>query len=167
MGFAYWIYCVLIAGGNLLAFSTAMNAITIHGTCTIVFALIGAVVSVAAALIRTLDKISWLGWVGFFSLMISLITCTIAVGVQDRPDCAPQEGPYESGLRLVNNPGFLAGIGACSNIVLSFAGGPAFFNIISEMRNTKDYNKSVYFCQAWVTATYLILSCLMYHFVGE
>lgn len=161
------IFCMLIAAGNLLAFSTAMNAITLHATCTIVWVLIGAIVSIAAAMIRTLDKISWLGWVGFVSLMVSLITCTIAVGVQDRPAEAPQDEPWETGVRLFNNPGFLAGVGAASNIVLSFAGGPAFFNVISEMRDARDYPKSVYFCQVWVTATYLVIACVMYHYVGQ
>lgn len=138
-----------------------------HGTCTIVFVLIGAVLGIAVGLYRTLDKITWLTWVGLVSLMGALLTAIIGVGVQDRPAGAAQEGPWDRDFRWVGSPGFLEGIQAATNIVLSFTGGPCFYNVISEMRSTKDYPKAVYLCQSWVTVTYVLIACIMYWFVGQ
>lgn len=158
---------MLICGGQILAFATAMNSITLHGTCTIVFVAVGAMIGVTIGLYRTLDKISWLTWLGLVSLMAALFAAIISVGVQDRPALAPPSGPWDRDFRWVNNPGFLPGMQAASNILLAFTGSPCFFPIISELRRPEDFNKSVYVCQTWVTVTYVLIACIMYWFVGQ
>lgn len=142
-----------------------MNAVTLHGACTIIFVLIGTGLGIAIGMYRTLDKISWTTWVALFSIMAALITATAATGIQDRPAEAEPGEPLN--VRMFNNPGFLPGVQAGTNIILAFTGGPAFYNVLSEMKNTRDFNKSVYVCQGWVTATYAIIACVMYGYVGE
>lgn len=144
-----------------------MNSVTLHGTCTIVFVLIGAGLGIVIGMYRTLDKLTWTMWAALVSLMGALIAATAACGLQDRPDLAPQEGPWDREVRLFHNPGFLPGVQAGTNIILAFTGGPAFYNVLSEMKNPRDFNKSVYLCQGWVTATYLLIACIMYGFVGK
>jgi hypothetical protein len=161
------LFCVLVGAGQVLAFSTAMNAVTLHGTCTVVFVMIGAGLGIVIGLYRTLDKISWTMWVALVSLMGALITAAAATGVQDRPaDVAPGEA-FTVDVRMFNNPGFLPGVQAGTNILLAFTGGPAFYNVLSEMKNTRDFNKSVYLCQTWVTTTYVVIAAVMYSFVGQ
>jgi amino acid transporter len=70
-------------------------------------------------------------------------------------------------VRMFHNPGFLPGVQAGTNILLAFTGGPAFYNVLSEMRNPRDFNKSVYLAQTWVTVTYLVISCVIYASVGQ
>lgn len=144
-----------------------MNAITLHGTCTIVFVLIGTALGIGIGMYQTLDKMTWTMWVGLTSLMVALITAVASCGLQERPDLAPQTGPWDADVRMFHNPGFLPGVQAGTNIILAFTGGPAFYNVLSEMKSTRDFNKSVYLCQTWVTGTYLIISCVMYSFVGQ
>lgn len=60
LGFAQIIFLIFIMASHLLTFTIAMNALTDHGTCSIVFGVVGLVVSFACSLPRTLEKMSWL-----------------------------------------------------------------------------------------------------------
>ena len=105
-----------IAGAGLIGFSTALNALSTHGTCTVVFVLVAAILNFLVSSIQTLDKISFIGWVGLFGLMSAIITLTISVGVQDRPAAAPQTGPYDLDVIIVAHPTFLEAMPALSTV---------------------------------------------------
>lgn len=49
---------------------------------------------------------------------------TIAVGVQNRPPTAPQDGVWVSDYKLVGNPSFTKAISAVSSIVYAYSGTP-------------------------------------------
>ena len=171
-----------IAGAGLIGFSTALNALSTHGTCTVVFVLVAAILNFLVSSIQTLDKISFIGWVGLFGLMSAIITLTISVGVQDRPAAAPQTGPYDLDVIIVAHPTFLEAMPALSTvrchcaspcsvsdaqIVFAYAGAPNYFGILAEMRNPKDFKKTVIVTQTFTTMTYLIVGCVTYHFCGQ
>jgi len=50
---------IFIMAAHILTFSIEMNVLTNHGTCTIVFGLVGAIVSLALTIPRTFKGISW------------------------------------------------------------------------------------------------------------
>lgn len=52
----------------MLSISTGLNALSNHGTCTAIFV---AIAGEALASIPTLEKISWLAWIG--------VTCILSV----------------------------------------------------------------------------------------
>lgn len=147
-----------IAASGMLSFSIALNAVSAHGTCTVVFVIVGAIISFLISCIQTLDKISWIGWIGVVSIVSSVITLAAATGVSDRPSAAPQTGPFEVVTKAAGHPGFVDGINAVSIIVFAYAGTPNFFNIVGEMRDVKNYTKSVIVCQTFVTMVYLVSS---------
>jgi amino acid permease len=128
---------VAIAGAGLLSFSVALNAITENATCTVAFVVIGAVLNFGFSSIQTLDKISWVGWVGLASILSSIITLAVSVGVGGRPALAPQQGDIEIITHVVRETSFVDAINAVSVIVLAYAGTPNFLNIVGEMRNQK------------------------------
>lgn len=135
-----------------------MNSITAHATCTIIWILIGSVLGIVIGMYRTLDKIGWMQWVGLVSLMAALITAAATAGIQDPP--------ADIQVQAVRNPGFLPGVQAGTNIILAFTGGPAFYNVLSEMKRPREFNKAVYWAQGFVTMTYLIIAAVIYGFVG-
>ncbi|BEI85708.1 hypothetical protein CcaverHIS002_0511090 [Cutaneotrichosporon cavernicola] len=92
----YWLYLIFVAAAGLLGASTALNALSDHALCTAIFVFICAIIVGAIASIQTLDKISWFTWVGVIGIFSSLITLAIAVGIQERPNAAPQ-GPASVG----------------------------------------------------------------------
>jgi amino acid transporter len=56
---------------------------------------------------------------------------------------------------------------AVNTAVFAFTTTPYFFNIIGEMRNPRDFTKTALTSQAFVTATYLTISVVIYHFVSK
>jgi uncharacterized membrane protein HdeD (DUF308 family) len=51
---------VFIMASHILTFTVAMNTITDHGTCSIVFGVVGLVISYVLCLPRTSAKVSYL-----------------------------------------------------------------------------------------------------------
>ena len=92
---------------------------------------------------------------------------TIAVGVQDRPESAPQDGPWKSNYKLVGNPSFEDGMSAVTTYIFAYAGVPFFFPILSEMRDPRQYNKSLVLCQTFVTVFYVAVGIVIYYYCGS
>jgi hypothetical protein len=161
--FAY----VLCAGAGIIGVSTGLNALSHHSACTVWWSFLGMVVIALTASVRKLQHVGWLTYAGFISIYVAVLVVVIGVTQRDRPAAAPQEGPYELGYHVINNPGFAAGMVASSTIFYSSAGTSAFLPVISEMRNPKDYKKSLYLCMTVVTGSYLCFSLVVYRWCGQ
>lgn len=89
------------------------------------------------------------------------------MGVQDKPAAAPQNVEFKSDWKLVGNPSFTEAISALSSMVFAYAGTPAFFSIISEMREPKHYTRSLLICQGTVTVVYTAIGIVVYYYCGS
>lgn len=115
----------LISGSAFLGLSVALNAISMHGTCTAVFVAVAAVATLPLASLRRLERIKWIGWIGLVSMLVSILLVTIAVGAGGRPSLAPQEGPYDLNIVIWGKPNFADAMNAVANILLAYAGTAA------------------------------------------
>lgn len=169
---------IFVGGAGMLSLATALNAISVHGTCTAVFVAVAAVAAGLVASLQTLGKIKWIGWAGVASIMsagasdvwdshcghqvditlTSVIVLMVAVGVQDRPAEAPQEGPWEKGLVYWGQPNFAQASAAVSGVVLSYAGTSVHFPLLAEMREPRHYNRAMFTCQIAVICFYMVRS---------
>ncbi|AFR96003.2 neutral amino acid transporter [Cryptococcus neoformans C23] len=166
--FVYPLFMVFLCGSGYITLSIAFNAITGHATCTVVWAVIGMVVTFAFASLQTLGKVSILGWIGFCSVMSAILIITIAVGVEDRPEAAPSTGPWEKDVHAFRSDGtFLNGMSAVSTVVFAYCGTPAFFNVIGEMREPKRFNHALYSAQSVCSAVYLTIGIVVYYYCGQ
>ena len=104
---------------------------------------------------------SWL------TLSLLVLVVTIAVGIQDRPASAPQEGDWSSDWRLFGEPSFEEATAAVSAMIFAYAGTPAFFALAAEMRDPHYYTRSLICCQVFVTVVYLVIGCIVYYFCGS
>ena len=59
-GNAQLIVLIFVMGSHILTFSIMMNTLTDHGTCTIVFNIVGMALMFLGNLPRTLKNVSWL-----------------------------------------------------------------------------------------------------------
>lgn len=60
LGAAQLLFLIFISGSHVLTFGIMLNTLSDHGTCTIVFNVIGLIVCFLFTLPRTLLKVSWL-----------------------------------------------------------------------------------------------------------
>ncbi|KAF4556527.1 Transmembrane amino acid transporter-like protein 3 [Elsinoe fawcettii] len=164
---AFCLYFTFVAGAGMLGVSTAFNALSSHGACTAIFVAVACVLGFIFASIQTLSRVSFIAWVGVSGILISIFMLTIAVGVEGRPEDAPQEGVWVSDYKLIANPSITEALAAVSSLVFAYAGTPAFFPIVSEMREPKDYKKSLVLCQTVVTLMYTVIGIVVYYYCGS
>ncbi|KAK4864675.1 hypothetical protein LT330_009670 [Penicillium expansum] len=138
LGSAQLLFLIFVMGSHILTFSVMMDTITDHGTCSIVFGIVGLVVSFIFALPRTLRKVSWFSFASFASILAALLITMIAIAIQ-----RPGDGKIDATTTVSLSKGFLA----VTNIVFAYAGHVAFFGFISEMETPTDYPKTLYMLQ--------------------
>ncbi|KAF2716484.1 amino acid transporter [Polychaeton citri CBS 116435] len=167
LGTAFCLYWIFVAGSGMLGISIGLNSVSAHGTCTAVFVAIAAIVGFCLGSIQTLGRISWLAWIGLTCIIASIFTVTIAVGIEDRPSAAPKGGVWVSDYKIVGDPSFTEAISAVSALVFAYAGTPAFFSIVSEMRDPRHYTRSLLICQGGVTIVYVVIGIVVYYYCGS
>jgi amino acid permease len=154
--------CLLVfnMGSHILTFMIMMNTLTNHGTCTIVFGVIGLVLCYVCTLPRKLSEVSYLAIASFISITAAVTITMIGVGV----------GEGNSGHAMINitktttlRPAFLA----VTNIIFAYAGHVAFFSFISELRDPTEYAKTLYLLQGVDTSMYLIVAAIIYNYAGN
>ena len=50
---------------------------------------------------------------------------------------------------------------------VNIIGTPSFFSIAAEMRDPRQYTRSLLICQSVVTAVYLAIGCVVYYYCGS
>ncbi|KAL3490543.1 amino acid transporter [Aspergillus germanicus] len=131
-------YLVFIMASHLLTFTVAMNTITKHATCSIVFGVVGLIVSFLLAIPRTLERMTWLSFISFTSIIATVLITMIAVGIRNTP-------PPITTLFLHNT----------------------FFTIISELREPRDFPKSLALLQSVHMTIYVVAAVVIYCYTGR
>ncbi|CEJ93637.1 Putative Transmembrane amino acid transporter [[Torrubiella] hemipterigena] len=164
---AFMGFYIMVTGSAMLSISIAFNALSNHGTCTAGFVAVAFVLVFGLSCIRTLGRIMWLAKIGVVAIIAAVLTVTIAVSLQERPALAPQTGEWKSDYKLVGNPTFAEAIAAISTLIFAYAGTGAFFPIVSEMRDPKQYPRALAVCQTVITAVFLIVGIVVYYYCGS
>ena len=89
------------------------------------------------------------------------------MGRQNRPADAPPTGPWKSDYKITNQPSAAEALSSLSTLVFAYAGTPAFFSIVSEMREPRRYIRSMVICQTIVTVLYLAIGIVVYYYCGS
>ena len=163
LGWAQFAFYVFIMGSHILTFSIMMNAITGHGACTIIWMVVGTLLSLLFTLPRTLRHLSYYSIASFISIIGAVMITMIGVSIT-KPGItgAPT-------VRLWPRPGlgFHEGFNSVSNMVFAYAGHVAFFTFISELRDPRDFPKALAFLQCSDISMYIITAVVVYYYAGE
>jgi amino acid permease len=155
-GFLQTIYLIFIMGSHLLTWTIAMNTITGHATCTIVWSVIGLVLLAVLTFPRTLKNVSYLSIFAFISIFAAVMTTMISVGIT-RPDPT---------VYATISVSFVSAFSSVMNIIFAFGGHVAFFSFISELKDPRDFPKALYTLQIVNTTLYVIAAVVIYRFAG-
>lgn len=96
-----------------------------------------------------------------------MLIVAVGVGVEDRPADAPIDKVWVSDYKVIGNPSFASAMAAVCTIVFAYAGTPAFFSIVSEMREPRYYTRALIICQSIVSAFYLSIGIVVYYYCGS
>ena len=157
-GLAQLLLLVFIMGSHILTFSIMMNTVTTHGTCSIVFGVVGLIVCYICTLPRKLGDVSYLAIASFISIIAAVVITMAAVGVEK-----PGDGKIDATMQAPLADAFLP----VTNIVFAYAGHVAFFSFISELKKPEEYYKSLFLLQGADTTMYLLVAAVIYAYAGS
>jgi hypothetical protein len=156
-GAAQIIFLLFVMGSHILTFTIMLNTITSHGTCTIVFGIVGLIICFIFTLPRELGDVSYMSIASFISIIAAVLTTMIAVGV---------EHPGPSQVQVTTQTSLYQGFLSVTNIIFAYAGHVAFFSFISEFKNPEEYPKALFLLQGVDTTMYLIVAAVIYRYSG-
>ena len=125
--------------------------------CTLVFALVGAVVCFVCTIPRQLISVSHMAIVSFFSIVIAVTITMVGIGT-----ARPGDGHID----IMVQTSLYEGFTGVTNIIFAYAGHVAFFAFISELKKPEEYPKALYLLQGVDTTMYLIVALVTYVFAG-
>ncbi|KAJ6177864.1 hypothetical protein N7519_008325 [Penicillium mononematosum] len=157
-GLGQLLFSIFIMGSHILTFSVMMNTVTEHGTCTMVFTAVGFVICFVCSLPRTMKNMTYISCMSFASIVTAVIITMVAVGVQN------QGG---QNLRATVNTDLVQAFGAVTNIVFAYCAHVAFFGLLAEMEEPKDFPKALVMLQTFEIVFYTIAAVVIYYYVGQ
>lgn len=128
VGAGQLLFLIFIMASHTLTFTTAMNTLTNHGTCSIVFGIVGMILSCILSLPRTLTKMTWqsiacelLGaclyinvWLMIIlactSIVVAVFITMVALGIQNSG----------ASVKVTVDADLVTGFTAAANIVFSY-----------------------------------------------
>ncbi|KAB8070416.1 transmembrane amino acid transporter protein-domain-containing protein [Aspergillus leporis] len=153
---AQTLFLIFLMGSHLLTFTVALNNISRHATCSIVFSIVGLVVSFICSLPRTLENISFLSFFSFLSIVAAVFITLVDV-VITKPG---------TGLEVTTETSFYRGFSAVSNIIFSFSGHIGFFGFMAELKDPRDFPKALYMVQGTEVVIYIVAGVVIYLYAG-
>lgn len=168
LGWGQFFFYVFIMGSHILTFSIMMNAITEHGACTILWMVVGTILSLVFTLPRTLKNLSYYSVASFVSIIGAVVITMIGVAIT-KPGMKMVDGLEVLEFRLWprENLSFQSGFLAVANMVFAYAGHVAFFTFISELKNPRDFPKALAFLQCSDISMYIITAVVVYYYAGD
>lgn len=140
--------------------------ITSSGVCSIVWAVVSAIILFALALPPSFAEVAILGYVDFASIVIAIGITIIGTGVE--ASNAP------GGLSAVNwsawpkeGTTFTDAFIAVSNIIFAYSFAMCQFSFMDEMHTPKDFVKSIWALGIIEIIIYTVTGALVYAFVGQ
>ncbi|KAL3426729.1 transmembrane amino acid transporter [Phlyctema vagabunda] len=157
-GAAYIIYCVFCMASHILTFTIAMNVLTQHATCTIVWGVVGLVVFSILSMNRTLKNVSFLSVISFTSILSAVMITMIALAIS--PKAAADA------MQATAHPSFPSAFNSVSNVVFAYGGHVAWISFISELRHPEEFPKSLVLLQTVDISLYVVAAIVIYRYAG-
>jgi hypothetical protein len=145
-------------GSHLLTWTICMNTLTNSSTCTSVWGAVGLVIFWALNAPRTLKAAGYYSFASFASIFTAVMVTMI--------DVAITKPIGSTSFEVSRTIGFSSAFLAVTNIAVAFSGHSCFFSIMSELKNPNDWPKALMLLQVCDTALYIVVSVVIYIYVG-
>ncbi|KAL2813649.1 transmembrane amino acid transporter protein-domain-containing protein [Aspergillus cavernicola] len=157
---------LFLTGSHTLTGAIAWIDITQSSVCSVVFAVISAIILFILAVPPSFTEMAILGYVDFASIIIAIGITIIATGIESTD--AP------GGLAAVNwsawpkeDITFTDAFIAMTNIIFAYSFAMCQFSFMDEMHTPSDYVKSIWTLGITEIFIYTITGAVVYAFVGQ
>lgn len=166
---------------HVLTITRYLNTMTNHSLCTVVFAVIGTLVSWVCSLPRTFSALSWGASASALFTFVSVILAAAFAAAEGKhgtagysPDPAhkgpngntiPGGEPLVLIIPLASTP-FYAGMNAFLNIAYTFIGQITLPSFIAEMKNPYDFRKALWMVTICEIIVFSLVGGMVYGYTG-
>ncbi|KAM0261831.1 hypothetical protein ACHAQJ_002034 [Trichoderma viride] len=156
----------VLVGAEYLNTMTASDSI--HGCRTVEFGVVVTVICLIASLPRTFSMMAKLGTASAFFTFISVLLATIFAGIQKEPAgfTAALGSPLVTAIP-VKGTTFVNGMSAFLNISYTFIGQITLPSFIAEMRDPREFPKSLWACTIAEIIVFSIVGGVIYAYTGN
>jgi hypothetical protein len=164
IGFMFACQLIFLVGSHCLTGAIAFGNITENGACTLVFAVVSAIILLLLAIPPSFAEVAILGYIDFVSILLAIGITVIATGVQ-----AGDAGMSTVDWSAWPKPGlgFTEAFIAVTNILFAYSFAVCQFSFMDEMHSPQDYVKSIWALGLIEIVIYTLTGALVYAFVGS
>lgn len=157
---------IFLTASHCLTGTIAFLNITKSDVCSIVFAVVSAIILLLVAIPPSFTEVAILGYVDFASILIAIGITIIGTGVNstDAPGglaAVPWSAWPKDGLT------FTEAFIAVTNIVFAYSFAMCQFSFMDEMHTPRDFVKSIWALGITEIVIYTVTGALIYAFVGQ
>lgn len=156
-----------IQGLHVLVGAEWLNTISDHATCTIVWAVIIAVVSAVLTLPRTLSGFTYFAIFSAGTMFISVILAMAFAGKQDHPNKFVESKPVTWSCWPQPGTTYVEAMTAFLNIAFTFIGQVCYPSFMAEMKNPREFKKVLTAVTVAEIILYSVTGSIMYVYVGN
>ncbi|KAF4271442.1 hypothetical protein KXV22_006958 [Aspergillus fumigatus] len=157
-GLGQILFSIFIMGSHIVTFTVMMNTITDHGTCSIVFSIVGMLICMVLSLPRTIKNLTYISFASFLSIFSAVMITMIGVAVQFKGG---------SNISVTAETNLYHAFTGVTNIVFAYCAHVAFFGLIAEMEDPKEFPKALCMLQFFEIALYVTAAIVIYYYVGN
>ncbi|KAM5349048.1 hypothetical protein ACJ41O_008871 [Fusarium nematophilum] len=164
-GVIMMIQVIFISASAVVTLSVALNTISSHATCTVVFILVACIACYFLSLPRTMKFVSMSGIPNAVGVVAACLIVVISLAVSG-PATAPEGWVKE--IVIVGKPTFRDGLNACLRIVFAYGGNFTFVSYMAEMVDpARDFGFCLTFLEISSTAFYVVIAVVLYCLAGD
>ncbi|KAK2040729.1 transmembrane amino acid transporter [Colletotrichum somersetense] len=162
IGAMFALQLTFLVSSHTLTGAIAFGNITDNGACSIVFAVVSAIILLALAIPPSFAEVAILGYIDFVSIILAIGITIIATGINKGEittaawSAWPKEGVT-----------FAEAFIAITNIVFAYSFAICQFSFMDEMHTPRDYVKSIWALGLIEIFIYTVTGALIYAFVGQ
>ncbi|KAJ6006179.1 hypothetical protein N7451_004123 [Penicillium sp. IBT 35674x] len=171
---AWWFTAIMfllnntfIQGLHCVVGSEYLNTISNGGACTVVFSLVVAIISFFVSLPRTFSALARLATLSAFFTFVSVLLAMIFIGIEGHPAGYPSAGEPEVLAIPAKGTTFVSGMSAFLNISYTFIGQITLPSFIAEMKEPRDFWKSVTAVTIAEVILFSLVGSIIYAYTGS
>lgn len=153
-------------GFHCLVGAEWLNTISNHGTCTIVFSFIWALLSWIFSLPRTFSTLSKLATASAFFTFLSVLLAAIFAGAEDHPAGYDPAFPVDVLAVPAKGTTYVKGMNAFLNISYTFIGQITLPSFIAEMKEPRDFPKALWAVTIAEVIVFSVCGAVTYAYTG-
>lgn len=163
----FYLNNTFVCGVHVLTGTDYLVTVAGPKLCAVIFAAIVGIVCFLFSLPRTFASISWLALFSAGTMFLSVLLAIIFAGIQSHPANYDPATPVHYALWPAEGTTFAQALNALLNIIFTFAGQVTYPSFIAEMRDPREFRKSLSCVTVAEVVLFSLAGSIIYVYVGN